>query len=128
MGAIDVLVKDIIDENIKKNGIRHGDLAESLNITKQNLSNKMGRNNFSTMELVEIADALDMKLILKSNDGKEYVIDYPDADKGKAKRQMTDEAKKIANEKSKATKEKNSKKIDWNIKINQENKYKIDLS
>ena len=112
MGAIDVLVKDIIDENIKKNGIRHGDLAESLNITKQNLRNKMGRNNFSTMELVEIADALDMKLILKSNDGKEYVIDYPDADKGKAKRQMTDEAKKIANEKSKATKEKNSKKID----------------
>lgn len=107
-----MLVKDIIDENIKKNGIKYGDLAESLNITKQNLSNKMGRNNFSTLELVEIADVLDMKLILKSSDGNEYVIDYPDEDKGKAKRQMSKEAIQIANEKSEATKEKNLKKTE----------------
>ena len=47
----------------------------------------MNRDNFSTIELVEIADALDMKLILKNEiDGKEYLIDYPANEKGKPKR------------------------------------------
>ena len=47
----------------------------------------MNRDNFSTIELVEIADALEMKLLLKNEfDGKEYLIDYPAEEKGKPKR------------------------------------------
>uniref|UniRef100_UPI004055A73E hypothetical protein n=1 Tax=Agathobacter sp. TaxID=2021311 RepID=UPI004055A73E len=39
----------------------------------------MNRDNFSTLELVEIADALEMQLLLKNtSDGKEYIIDYPE--------------------------------------------------
>ncbi len=47
----------------------------------------MNRDNFSTLELVEIADALNMRLILKNiSDEKEYLIDYPANCKGKPKR------------------------------------------
>lgn len=81
--SISKVIKNIlIDKNISQ-----VELAEKVNVTKQNLSNKMNRDNFSTIELVEIADALDMKLILKNEiDGKEYLIDYPANEKGKPKR------------------------------------------
>ena len=47
----------------------------------------MNRDDFSTLELVEIADALNMRLILKNiSDEKEYLIDYPANCKGKPKR------------------------------------------
>lgn len=47
----------------------------------------MNRDNFSTLELVEIADALEMQLLLKNtSDGKEYIIDYPEEQKGEPKR------------------------------------------
>jgi hypothetical protein len=124
------------------------ELAEELNITRQNLSNKMNRDKFSTLELVEIADSLEMKLILKDKDieshikeyenvlrdsgkseddvknyvkcikefctwssehNKEFVIDYPDDLKGKSKRNMSQEAKAVAIEKSKETKARNAK-------------------
>ncbi|GFI17444.1 hypothetical protein IMSAGC009_02615 [Lachnospiraceae bacterium] len=81
--SISKVIKNILsDKNISQ-----VELAEKVNVTKQNLSNKMNRDNFSTIELVEIADALDMKLILKNEiDGKEYLIDYPANEKGKPKR------------------------------------------
>lgn len=81
--SISKVIKNILsDKNISQVA-----LAEKVNVTKQNLSNKMNRDNFSTIELVEIADALDMKLILKNKiDGKEYLIDYPANEKGKPKR------------------------------------------
>lgn len=80
-------VTDVIKGIIKDKGVTQVELSEKLKVTKQNLSNKMNRDNFSTLELVEIADALDMKLVLKNNeDGKEYVIDYPEDMKGKPKR------------------------------------------
>lgn len=42
---------------------------------------------FSTLELVEIEDTLEMQLLLKNiSDGKEYIIDYPEEQKGKTKR------------------------------------------
>ena len=57
----------------------------------------MNRDKFSALELVEIADALEMNLILKDKaDGTEYIIDYPDELKGKSKRNMTEEEKKKA--------------------------------
>ena len=81
--SISKVIKNILsDKNISQ-----VELAEKVNVTKQNLSNKMNRDNFSTIELVEIADALEMKLILKNeSDGKEYLIDYPTEEKGKPKR------------------------------------------
>jgi DNA-binding Xre family transcriptional regulator len=87
MGVLDMSARGVIQSIIKDKKISNMELAEKLHITKQNLSNKMIRDNFSTIELVEIADALNMQLVLKDNaDGKEYVIDYPAEEKGKPKR------------------------------------------
>ncbi|MEH2956941.1 DUF6471 domain-containing protein [Candidatus Merdisoma sp. JLR.KK006] len=87
MGDIDMSAKGVIKDIIKTKNITQIELAEKIHVTKQNLSNKMNRDNFSTLELVEIADALDMQLLLKDkSDGKEYVIDYPEEEKGKPKR------------------------------------------
>lgn len=81
--SVTEVIKDIITD--KK--ISQVELAEKIKITKQNLSNKLNRDNFSTLELVEIADALEMKLMLKNeSDQKEYIIDYPPEYKGKPKR------------------------------------------
>jgi len=78
---------EVIKGILKDKNVTQVELAERTNVTKQNLSNKMNRDNFSTLELVEIADALDMQLLLKNNsDGKEYIIDYPVEQKGKPKR------------------------------------------
>ena len=100
------VIKDILDAK----GKSQVELAERINITRQNLSNKMNRDKFSALELVEIADALEMNLVLKDKkDGKEYIIDYPDELKGKSKRNMTEEEKKMAQEKSMQTKAKNAK-------------------
>lgn len=87
MGDVYMSAKDAIKAIIKDKKVTQIELAERINVTKQNLSNKMNRDNFSTLELVEIADALEMQLILKNtSDGKEYVIDYPEEQKGKPKR------------------------------------------
>ncbi len=81
--SISKVIKNILSDK----GISQVELAEKVNVTKQNLSNKMNRDNFSTIELVEIADALNMKLLLKNkSDDKEYLIDYPADEKGKPKR------------------------------------------
>lgn len=70
----------------------------------------MNRDKFSALELVEIADALGMNLILKDKDnGKEYIIDYPNELKGKSKRNMTEEEKRAAQEKAMQTKAKKAK-------------------
>ena len=80
-------VTETIKTIIKEKNISQVELAEKIKITKQNLSNKMNRDNFSTLELVEIADALNMKLVLQNiSDKKEYLIDYPEDAKGKPKR------------------------------------------
>lgn len=103
------VIKEILEDKQKS----QVELAEEINITRQNLSNKMNRDKFSTVELVEIADALEMNLILKDKEnGKEYIIDYPDDLKGKSKRNMTEEEKKVAQEKSMKTKARNAKKQD----------------
>lgn len=87
--GVDMSVKGTIKNILIDKELKQTELAEQINITKQNMSNKMTRDNFSTLELVEIADALNMKLILKNNDdGKEYVIDYPEEEKGKPKRKV----------------------------------------
>jgi len=80
-------VTEIIKNILQDKNISQSELADKLKITRQNLSNKMNRDNFSTLELVEIADALNMNLMLKDiSDKKEYLIDYPNEVKGKPKR------------------------------------------
>jgi hypothetical protein len=109
-GIKDMSATTVIEDILKDKGKLKADLADELNITRQNLSNKINRDNFSSLELVEVADALNMELILKDKtDGKEYIIDYPSELKGKAKRNMTEKAKKEAQEKSMKTKQKNLK-------------------
>ena len=44
---------------IKRRKMTLGDLAEKTGQTRQNLSNKMTRDNFSEKEIRKIADALD---------------------------------------------------------------------
>ena len=47
---------------LKRRGMTMGQLAEQTNQTRQNLSNKMSRDNFPEKELREIADALGCEL------------------------------------------------------------------
>ena len=44
---------------LKRRGLTMGDLAEKTEQTRQNLSNKMARDNFSEKEIKQIASALD---------------------------------------------------------------------
>ena len=44
---------------MKRRGMNLGDLAERTHQSRQNLSNKMTRDNFSEKEIKEIAEALD---------------------------------------------------------------------
>ena len=109
-GKIDMSATTVIKDILKVKDKSQVELAEEINVTRQNLSNKMNRDKFSALELVEIADALEMNLILKDKeDGTEYIIDYPDDLKGKSKRNMTEEEKKAAQEKSMQTKARNAK-------------------
>lgn len=47
---------------LKRRGMTMGQLAEKTGQTRQNLSNKMTRDNFPEKELRDIADALDCDL------------------------------------------------------------------
>ena len=44
---------------MRRRGMTLGDLAEKTHQSRQNLSNKMTRDNFSEKEIKEIADALE---------------------------------------------------------------------
>lgn len=43
---------------LKRRGLIIGQLADSLNISRQNLSNKLSRNNFDEKDIKAIAEAL----------------------------------------------------------------------
>jgi len=110
---IDMSATTVIKDILEAKGKSQVELAEEINVTRQNLSNKMNRDKFSALELVEIADALEMNLILKDKKSlTEYIIDYPSELKGKSKRNMTEEEKKIAQRKSEETKARNAKNRD----------------
>ena len=47
---------------MKRNNFTMTELANQLNCSRQNLSNKMSRNNFDEKELTAIADVLDCAL------------------------------------------------------------------
>ena len=48
---------------MKRNNFTMTELANQLNCSRQNLSNKMSRNNFDERELTAIANALEINFI-----------------------------------------------------------------
>ncbi|MCR5652756.1 MAG: helix-turn-helix transcriptional regulator [Ruminococcus sp.] len=64
-----------IKDRLKDLNMTQMELAKKLGISRQNLTNKMTRDNFSTKELCQIGEILNFSLVLKAD--KEYVIEYP---------------------------------------------------
>ncbi|MCI9331936.1 MAG: helix-turn-helix transcriptional regulator [Oscillibacter sp.] len=65
-----------IRERLKDIGMTQMQLAEALGTNRQNLGNKLRRDNFSAQELENICKVLGLKLtMVESNPGK-YVIEY----------------------------------------------------
>ena len=61
---------------LKELSITQGDLADRLGITKQNMNNKLSRDNFTSQELCKIAQILHFSVVLDTDTGR-TVIDYP---------------------------------------------------
>lgn len=53
---------------VKRGNISESELARRMNISPQNLHNKMKRDNFTETDLQEIAKALDLKLVIAFED------------------------------------------------------------
>lgn len=68
----------VIKQRLQDLNMSQAELAEAIGSTRQNLSNKLTRDNFTTKELSKICAALKLSLVLKSGDNKEYVIEYLD--------------------------------------------------
>ncbi len=69
-------ITTFIKERLQEIGMTQTELATQLNTTRQNLNNKMSRDNFSAKELSDISKILDTELIVKDKSGKEYNISY----------------------------------------------------
>lgn len=86
-GAIVMTVAEFLNDIINKKKMTKAALAERLKIKPNNLQNKINRDNFTSLELSEIADVLECHLIYRDNEtGEEYIIDYPQELKFKPKR------------------------------------------
>ena len=69
-------VSEYIRLRLKELSITQGDLADRLGITKQNMNNKLSRDNFTSQELCKIAQILRFSVVLDTDTGR-TVIDYP---------------------------------------------------
>ena len=69
-------VSEAIKTILKERNITQADFAEQIGMKKQNFSNKLGRDNFTTQELYIIAKALDANIIIKGGKNGEYKIEY----------------------------------------------------
>ena len=63
-----------IKDRLKNLNMTQMELAKELGISRQNLTNKMTRDNFSTKELFQIGKILGFSIVLKAD--KEYIIEY----------------------------------------------------
>lgn len=63
-----------IKDRLKDLNMTQMELAKELGISRQNLTNKMSRDNFSTKELFQIGKILGFSIVLKAD--KEYIIEY----------------------------------------------------
>lgn len=68
-------VSEYIRLRLKELSITQGDLAVRLGITKQNMNNKLSRDNFTSQELCKIAQILHFSIVLDTDTGR-TVIDY----------------------------------------------------
>jgi len=68
---MDLSVAEKIRVVLRRKGMTLGDLAEALGSSRQNLSNKMSRDNFSAAEIRAIAAALECEaeIIFRMPDG-----------------------------------------------------------
>ena len=76
-------VAQAIKEILKNKNITQTQLAEGIGTTRQNLNNKMNRDNFSAKELSKIADVLGVAFVIKDGGKIEYNIQYTDEQTGK---------------------------------------------
>lgn len=65
-----------IKQRLAELNMTQTELATAIGTTRQNLANKMSRDNFSAQELCVIGAVLGVKLVLRDNTGKEYSIEY----------------------------------------------------
>lgn len=61
-------------------GMTQTQLAEALGTNRQNLNNKLHRDNFTAQELAEICKILGLKLTMVEKNPGKYVIDYESAE------------------------------------------------
>lgn len=69
-------LSEIIKNRLIEINMTQTELATKLNTTRQNLNNKMSRDNFTAKELTAIADILRLQVLIKDDLGKEYLIEY----------------------------------------------------
>lgn len=71
-------VADIIKNRLNAMNMTQIQLATSLNISRQNLSNKLKRDNFTAQELFEICKILNLKIVLKdvNTNDIDYIVTY----------------------------------------------------
>ena len=69
-------VASVIKQRLSELDMTQTELAERIGTTRQNLANKMTRDNFSSKELCSIGEALGLNLVLKDTKGNEYTIKY----------------------------------------------------
>ncbi len=69
-------VSEYIKHRLKDLSISQSELADQLGITKQNMNNKLSRDNFTSQELCKIAQILQFTVTVDDNTGK-TVISYP---------------------------------------------------
>ena len=69
-------VSEAIKTILKEKNITLTDFAKLIGVTKQNLSNKLSRDNFTSQELYTMAKALNVDIIISGGNGKEYKIGY----------------------------------------------------
>lgn len=68
-------ISQIIKDRLQEIKMSQTELASALGTTRQNLSNKIARDNFSAKELSQIADILKLEILLKDSNS-EYTLKY----------------------------------------------------
>ena len=69
-------VSEVIKAILKEKNITLSAFAETIGMKKQNFSNKLRRDNFTTQELYIIAKALNANIIIKGGKNQQYEIEY----------------------------------------------------
>lgn len=68
-------ISQIIKDRLQEIKMSQTELASALGTTRQNLSNKISRDNFTAKELSQIAEILKLEIILQDLESK-YTLKY----------------------------------------------------